>query len=82
MTFYEVKPQELVRDSKLKNSDSVKSDLIQFINSDKELARVEDEANFYNNNNDLRRAIQYCIEHYNMPIHVFMKYEKVYVQKE
>lgn len=38
MTFYEVKPQELVRDTKLQDFNSVKSDLIQFVNSGKELA--------------------------------------------
>lgn len=79
MNFYHVTAEELGGKSH-KPPICLVNELEEFIKSSKEIARVED--NRYNNNNDLRRAIQYCIEANNLPLHVFMKYGKTYIERE
>lgn len=56
---------------------SVKQALLEFIASGYDYAKVEDE--WYNNNNDLRRAIQSCIEINELPLMVFMRNGITYV---
>lgn len=80
MLFYDVDPQELKRRSKGTNPNPVLNALREFILSGKHMARVSDD--YYNNNNDLRRAIQQCIEDNHLPIHVFMKYGRTYIERE
>lgn len=57
----------------------LKNDLLEFLATGYEYAQVEDD--HYNNNNDLRRAIQSCIEYNDLPIAVFMYRGITYVQR-
>lgn len=57
----------------------IKQDLLEFLATGYEYAQVEDD--HYNNNNDLRRAIQSCIEYNDLPIAVFMHQGITYVQR-
>lgn len=54
-------------------------DLINFLKSRYKYAEVEDD--YYNNNNDLRRAIQHYIESHDLPIAVFMKNGITYIER-
>ena len=56
-------------------------DLHDFLATGYQYAEVVDAEHFYNNNNDLRRAIQMCIETHNLPIFVFMYAGKTYVER-
>lgn len=80
MKFYPVTKKDLIHTSKNSHCSELYTDLLKFINSNDQLCRVEDD--YYNNNNDLRRAIQSVIEVKNLPIHVFMKSGMTYIEKE
>lgn len=80
MKFYPVTKKDLMRPSKNRYRDEVYMALLEFMDSDYTFCRVEDP--HYNNNNDLRRAIQSVIDIKNMPIHVFMKHGNTFVEKE
>lgn len=54
-------------------------DLINFLKSGYQYAEANDD--YYNNNNDLRRAIQQRIELHNLPIAVFMKNGITYIER-
>lgn len=79
MKFYPVTPDELKR-GRMHPPKSLLKKLEAFINSGEQIVRVEDDR--FNNNNDLRRSIQHCIENNGLPIHVFMKYGKTYIERE
>ena len=80
MKFYPVTNKDLMRQPKRRRRDTVYMALLEFMNSNYTFCRVEDP--HYNNNNDLRRAIQSVIDTKNLPIHVFMKHGDTYVEKE
>lgn len=80
MKFYPVTKGELIKQSKNNHSHEIYMALLKFMDSGYTFCRVEDD--YYNNNNDLRRAIQSVIEVKNMPIHVFMKAGNTYIEKE
>lgn len=54
-------------------------DLMRFLKSKYKYAEVRDD--YYNNNNDLRRAIQHYIEFNDLPIAVFMKNGITYIER-
>lgn len=80
MTFTKVTKKEIGENQKNRyKQHNLHEDLLRFLKSKYKYARVED--SYYNNNNDLRRAIQYCIEFNNMPIAVFMKDGITYIER-
>lgn len=80
MTFTKVTKKEIGENQKNRyKQHNLYKDLLRFLKSRYKYARVED--SYYNNNNDLRRAIQYCIEFNNMPITVFMKDGITYIER-
>lgn len=80
MKFYPVTNEDLVKAGKHNHAADILRDLKWFIKSPNTFCRVEDP--YYNNNNDLRRAIQSVIECNDLPIHVFMKHGNTYIEKE
>lgn len=79
MTFTKITKDQIKNNQKEKHKQTdLKNDLTDFLKSRYKYAKVED--SYYNNNNDLRRAIQYCIELNNMPIVVFMKNGITYIE--
>lgn len=82
MKFTEVTKDQIkegrVKKEKRKQNE-LKNDLIEFLGTKYEYAIVEDD--YYNNNNDLRRAIQHCVETNDLPIAVFMKNGITYIER-
>lgn len=80
MTFTEV-TKDQIRNNKRERGEqtNLRNDLIDFLKSGYKYAAVEDD--YYNNNNDLRHAIQHYIEAYNLPIAVFMKNGITYIER-
>ena len=73
MKFVETTKEAIlaVKARKEKNT-KLKEELRKFLESGVDCALVIDEEGHYNNNNDLRRAIQTCINLNNLPLIVFM----------
>lgn len=79
MTFTKITKDQIGNNQREKHErTNLKNDLTNFLKSRCKYAEVED--NHYNNNNDLRRAIQYCIESNDLPIAVFMKNGITYIE--
>ena len=80
MTFTKV-TKDQIRDNKRNKRErhNLYNDLMDFLRSRYKYAKVEDD--YCNNNNDLRRAIQYCIECNDLPIAVFMKNGITYIER-
>lgn len=80
MTFTKV-TKDQIKDNKRnkRGRHNLYNDLMDFLRSRYKYAKVEDD--YFNNNNDLRRAIQYCIEFNNLPIAVFMKNGITYIER-
>lgn len=80
MTFTKVTKEE-IKNSKRERRyrTDLRYDLVDFLKSGYKYAKVEDD--YYNNNNDLRRAIQHYIEAHNLPIAVFMKNGITYIER-
>lgn len=79
MTFTEITKENIVKKNKKGKNKELKEELEKFIATGYQYAVVHDD--FYNNNNDLRRAIQGCIEYHDMPIAVFMHDGITYVER-
>ena len=79
MTFKEVKKDDIINKPNKGKNKKIKTDLEKFLKTGYQYAIVND--TFYNNNNDLRRAIQSCIEYNDMPIAVFMYGGITYVER-
>lgn len=80
MIFTKVTKDEIRNNKRNKRGKNyLYDDLVRFIKSKYKYAVVEDD--YYNNNNDLRRAIQTCIENHDLPIAVFMKNGITYVER-
>lgn len=79
MKFTEVTLEDIRKmdEKERRERGSVKQALLEFIASGYDYAKAEDE--WYNNNNDLRRAIQSCIEINELPLMVFMRNGITYV---
>lgn len=79
MTFKEVKKEDIKNKPNKGKNKKIKDDLEKFLKTSYQYAIVND--TFYNNNNDLRRAIQNCIECHDLPIAVFMHNGITYVER-
>jgi hypothetical protein len=79
MKFIEVTKNDIVKKKKKRRNEDLKAELENFLKTGYQYAKVKD--NYYNNNNDLRRAIQNCIEYHDMPIAVFMYSGITYVER-
>lgn len=79
MTFTEITKEDIINKPNKGKNKKIKADLEKFLKTDYQYAIVHD--NFYNNNNDLRRAIQSCIEYHDLPIAVFMHDGITYVER-
>ena len=75
--------REAILESKEKKpvNRELKNELQKFLSSGYEYARVDDTEGYYNNNNDLRRAIQNCIKTNDLPMVVFMFQGITYVER-
>lgn len=82
MRFIEVTKEQILEE-KGRNAYNreLKLDLLEFLATGYEYAEVRDDQHHYNNNNDLRRVIQGCIEYNDLPITVFMHKGVTYVQR-
>lgn len=82
MNFTEVTREQISerRYSKAPNKE-LKEELNKFISLGYQYARVDDTEGHYNNNNDLRRAIQTCIIKNDLPIAVFMYKGITYLER-
>lgn len=82
MRFIEVTKKQILEKKKKNTRNSwLKNDLLEFLATGYEYAEVKDDDGYYNNNNDLRRAIQSCIEYNDLPIAVFMYQGITYIQR-
>lgn len=80
MTFKEVKKDNIINKKKRKRkNEELKIELEKFLATGYQYAKVSDD--YYNNNNDLRRAIQSCAEYHDLPIAVFMHDGITYVER-
>lgn len=82
MKFTEVTKESILegRERKQHNKE-LKNDLMEFLATGFQYARVDDTEGYYNNNNDLRRAIQSCIKSNELPMVVFMFQGITYVER-
>lgn len=82
MKFIKATRETILDNAKRKSlNKELKNDLLEFLATGYEYAEVKDDEHRYNNNNDLRRAIQSCIEYNDLPIAVFMFQGITYVQR-
>lgn len=80
MTFTKVTKDQIKNNQRSKRRrHDLYDDLMSFLKSKYKYAEVRDD--YYNNNNDLRRAIQYCIELNDLPIAVFMRNGITYIER-
>ena len=79
MKFTEVTREDIINKPRKAKSKETKENLEKFLSTGYQYAKVSD--NHYNNNNDLRRAIQSCIENYDLPIAIFMRDGITYVER-
>ncbi len=80
MKFTETTQEEIFATANKRPYKNLKDDLDKFLATGYRYAKVEDTEGHYNNNNDLRRAIQACINLNNLPIVVFMYKGLTYVE--
>jgi hypothetical protein len=82
MIFTETTKEEILegKEKKVYNRE-LKNDLLEFLATGYQYARVDDNEGCYNNNNDLRRAIQSCIKLNALPMVVFMFQGITYVER-
>ena len=82
MRFEETTKEEILsgKEERTYNRE-LKNDLLEFLATGYQYAKVIDTDGHYNNNNDLRRVIQGCIEYNDLPIMVFMHKGVTYVQR-
>lgn len=82
MKFIETTREHIISNAVNKKSHKdLKDKLMQFLETGYQYAEVIDDEGRYNNNNDLRRAIQYCIKMNDLPIVVFMYKGVTYIEK-
>lgn len=82
MRFIETSREAILESKKGKAlNKELKNDLLKFLDTGFQYAEVKDDEGHYNNNNDLRRAIQTCIQYNNLPIIVFMYSGRTYVER-
>ena len=81
MRFVETDPETIFGANNKTRNKEMKNNLSYFISTGYKYAEVIDNENHYNNNNDLRRAIQDCINRNNLPIRVFMWRGKTYIER-
>lgn len=74
---------ESLKKDKKRNNKNVDSLLTLFLHNNSECMEVIDDENFYNNNNDLRRALQHRIKksNFDKKIEAFMINGKVYLRR-
>lgn len=80
MEYYPMNRDDLPEGVRSSNKKEVYKTLLEIMKTNISLCRVEDD--YYYNHNDLRRAIQSVIKVYDLPLRVFMRCGKVYVEKE
>jgi hypothetical protein len=79
MKFIEVTKEDIIKKNRKSKNKELREELEGFIAAGYQYAKVSDR--HYNNNNDLRRAIQSCIEYHDLPIAVFMYNGITYVER-
>ena len=79
MTFTAVTKEDIINKPRKGKNTEITENLEKFLSTGYQYAKVSDD--YYNNNNDLRRAIQGCIEYHDMPIAVFMYGGITYVER-
>lgn len=82
MKFVETTKESILAGKVRKEKNTkLEEELNKFLASKADCALVIDEEGHYNNNNDLRRAIQTCINLNNLPLIVFMFQGNTYVER-